>query len=83
MHAQCVACNIRCIIWADISRYTSLKNVQRAREVCNKYIYTDTNPGSIITPHVQRERGKVIGIGVHICLHVCGPKKKFESYFSD
>ena len=27
-HAQCVACNIRCVIWADISRYASLKNVQ-------------------------------------------------------
>ena len=25
---QCVACNIRCVIWADISRYVSLKNVQ-------------------------------------------------------
>ena len=28
-----------CHIWADISRYAPLKNVQRAREVCNKYIY--------------------------------------------
>ena len=38
----------------------------------------------IITPHAQRKRGKVIGVGVHIiCLYVCGPKKKFESYFSD
>ena len=36
----------------------------------------------IITPHAQRERGKVIGVGVHmfICLWT---KKKFESYFSD
>ena len=39
MHAQCVACNIRCVIWADISRYASLENVQLAGEVCNKYIY--------------------------------------------
>ena len=38
----------------------------------------------LITLHAQRERGKVIGVGVHIqCLYVCGPKKKFESYFSD
>ena len=27
----------------------------------------------IITPHAQRERGKVIGCGVHI--YVCGRKK--------
>ena len=35
-----------------------------------------------ITPHAQRERGKVIGVGVHmfICLWT---KNKFESYFSD
>ena len=26
----------------------------------------------VVTPHVQRERGKVIGIGVHV--YVCGPK---------
>ena len=35
-----------------------------------------------ITPHAQRERGKVIDRGVHIyiCLWL---KKKFESYFRD
>ena len=33
-----------------------------------------------ITPHAQRERGKVIGLGVVV--YVCG-QKKFESYFSD
>ena len=37
----------------------------------------------VITLHVQRERGKVTGVGVHICICVCGPKKYFESYFSD
>ena len=31
--------------------------------------------------HVQRERGKVIGVGVHI--YVCGPKNMFEVYVSD
>ena len=31
-----------------------------------------------ITPHAQRERGKVIGCGVHICLW---SKQIFESYF--
>ena len=25
----------------------------------------------IITPHAQRERGKVIGVGVHIYIYVC------------
>ena len=34
----------------------------------------------IVTPHAQRERGNVIGVGVHIkyiyvCLYVCGPKQ--------
>ena len=36
----------------------------------------------IVTPHAQRERGKVIGRGVHI--YIClWSKKKFESYFRD
>ena len=30
---------------------------------------------SVITPHAQLERGKVIGRGVHILYNVCGPKK--------
>ena len=34
---------------------------------------------SIFTPHAQRERGKVIGLGVHIYIasiqYVCGQKK--------
>ena len=37
----------------------------------------------VITPHAQRERGKVIGRGVHIYIYVCGRKKNFESYFRD
>ena len=41
-----------------------------------------TIPFSIITLHAQRERGKVMGLGVlvYICLW---SKKIFESYFSD
>ena len=35
---------------------------------------------AIITPHAQRERGKVISRDVH---NVCGRRKKFESYFRD
>ena len=39
-----------------------------------------TMPMVIFIPHEQCERGKVIGVGVHI--YVCGPNI-FESYFSD
>ena len=40
---------------------------------------------SIVTPHAQRERGKVIGRGVHIYIYIymCVVEKKFESYFRD
>ena len=39
MQAQCVACNIRCVIWADISRYASLKMYsERGRYIINIYI---------------------------------------------
>ena len=31
----------------------------------------------VVTPHAQRKRGKVIGVGVHLWT------KKIESYFSD
>ena len=45
----------------------------------------------IVTPHAQRERGKVIGRGVHIYIYILyiyiyiclWSKKKFESYFRD
>ena len=39
----------------------------------------------IFTPHAQRERGKVIGRGVHIYTYIISlwSKKKFESYFRD
>ena len=38
-------------------------------------------PDGLVTPHAQRERGKVVGVGAHIyicitCLYVCGPEKK-------
>ena len=40
--------------------------------------------GNVITPHAQRERGKVIGRGVHIYIYIClWSKKKIESYFRD
>ena len=29
----------------------------------------------LVTPHAQRERGKVIDRGVHIYIYVCGRKK--------
>ena len=41
----------------------------------------------VITPHAQRERGKVIGHGVHIYIYIyillSVVEKKFESYFRD
>ena len=38
---------------------------------------------TFITPHAQREQGKVIGVGVHIYVYMFVDQKKFESYFSD
>ena len=41
---------------------------------------------NIFTPHAQRERGKVIGRGVHIYniyIYMSVVEKKFESYFRD
>ena len=40
----------------------------------------------LVTPHAQRERGKVIDRGVHypyIYIYMYVVKKKFESYFRD
>ena len=43
------------------------------QQPCNRskfnYVY-------VITPHAQRERGKVIGRGVHI--YICGRKKNLN-----
>ena len=53
------------------------ESIQKVKEY-NKINYT------IVTPHAQRERGKVIGRGVHIYIYIClWSKKKFESYFRD
>ena len=39
---------------------------------------------NLVTPHAQRERGKVIGLGVLVYIYIClWSKKIFESYFSD
>ena len=48
--------------------------------LCHSFIST------VITPHAQRERGKVIGRGVHIYIYIyicLWSKKIFESYFRD
>ena len=37
----------------------------------------------LFTPHAQRERGKVIGCGVHIYIYMFVDEKIFESYFRD
>ena len=52
---------------------------QRKEELCIR----QPDSHKLITPHAQRERGKVIGCGVHI-LYIClWTKKIFESYFRD
>ena len=38
----------------------------------------DFDRGVLFTPHAQRERGKVIGRGVHIYIYVCGRKKNLN-----
>ena len=50
--------------------------------MCVPYFYVDLIyfcMPIIFTPHAQRERGKVIGCGVHMFVN----EKKFESYFRD
>ena len=37
----------------------------------------------VFTPHAQRERGKVVGLGVVVYIYMFVVKKIFESYFSD
>ena len=44
-------------------------------------VYFESQPTMpIVTPHAQRERGKVIGRGVHIYIYiyVCGRKKNLN-----
>ena len=40
--------------------------------------YNSVCHDNVITPHAQRERGKVIGRGVHIYIYVCGRKKNLN-----
>ena len=47
---------------------------------CYLGLLLGTIPCSFVTPHAQRERGKVIGCGVHIMFV---DEKIFESYFRD
>ena len=44
--------------------------------------YTSKSGIWLVTPHAQREPGKVIGRGVHIYIYLWS-KKIFESYFRD
>ena len=68
------------------STFTSLFNncSITVQSLLNYYIYNRYL--FIVTPHAQRERGKVIGRGVHIYIYInicLWSKKKFESYFRD
>ena len=47
----------------------------RTAHLCQELIF--------ITLHMQRERDKVIRVGVHIYVYVFVVQKKFESYFRD
>ena len=51
---------------------------------CSPFSVSTLLVSSIVTPHAQRERGKVIDRGVHIYIYIClWSEKKFESYFRD
>ena len=50
--------------------------------ILNRYDCFSLYNRALVTPHAQRERGKVIDRGVHI--YIClWSKKNFESYFRD
>ena len=51
--------------------------------MCKCKLSADSRGSFIFTPHAQRERGKVIGRGVHIIYCISVVEKKFESYFRD
>ena len=45
------------------------------RECCSTfYVWFPHTAVTVITPHAQRERGKVIGCGVHIYIYSGGQK---------
>ena len=65
------------ILYAHLSMITCAFIVFTYSQVWSIYILI-----VVFTPHAQRERGKVIGRGVHI--YIClWSEKKFESYFRD
>ena len=68
--------------------HTTDRKVPSEVVLMGSFMSVMSNKTAIFTPHAQRERGKVIGRGVHIYIYiyiyVClWSKKKFESYFRD
>ena len=58
----CYACNICAVVGATLDLSVCLHQL-----VLHRYIFT---------PHAQRERGKVIGRGVHIYIYMSVVEKK-------
>ena len=79
--------------------FTMLSSSRGSKKInywkCNKFsnykssvLHTELRVSTLvllITPHAQRERGKVIDRGVHIYIYICVSvvEKKFELYFRD
>ena len=59
------------IVFFNILASDKVKN-ERNNEM-TRNVYTD----SIVTPHAQSERGKVIDRGVHIYIYICLGRKKY------
>ena len=85
----CINENSNYVIWNINSDSRKLHSVTLSQHnpIGRKYSRT-LGSSTIITPHAQRERGKVIGRGVHIYIYIyiyicLWSKKKFESYFRD
>ena len=66
----------------EVQDLAVLKRIKRTAESNEKRAAKLKQQEIFITPHAQRERGKVIGCGVHIILCLW-TKKIFESYFRD
>ena len=56
-----------------LSNFTSLLTFNR--HITLHFIFLEK---VFVTPHAQRERGKVIDRGVHIYIYVCGRKKNLN-----
>ena len=58
------------IVCKQYKAVLTLKQILSCVAVTEYVVFTLVSYALIITPQVQRERGKVIGIGVHICIYI-------------